>query len=170
MACLRCVSVCVYVDAVNEGIGKDGERERNRRADLCDEKVVQIASNFQANQRGTSWTLTDWSEGCERLLKGWKGHKSSAQITRLSYLTVTYPGQGRTRVRLSLWVACIWLVWGKTVLTKNMPKQKLASWEENKLGNRFVNTVEERQECNRRAICCWGNVKVSTWTQRMQPH
>lgn len=47
--CSPQVCVCCLA-AANEGSGKDAEQERNRRVDLYDEKVVQVASNFQTNQ------------------------------------------------------------------------------------------------------------------------
>ncbi|TNN67314.1 hypothetical protein EYF80_022421 [Liparis tanakae] len=43
-----------------------------------------------ANQRGTGWTLIGWSEGCERSLKGFRGHIGLAQITCPSSLRMTY--------------------------------------------------------------------------------
>lgn len=89
-----CIYVCVGLStAANEGGGKEVVYEEGKQSR---EWTFQLkghpnSSNFQANQRGTGWTLIGWSEGCERSLKGYRGHRSPAQITCPSFLRMTYP-------------------------------------------------------------------------------
>lgn len=103
--CGSCVRVCVCVAdhrykwrwlkrSMSESKG-----EAEEGVDLFSGKGHPNSSNFQVNQRGTGWTLIAWSEGCERLLKGYRGHHSPARITCPSSLRMTYPRKGRRRVR-----------------------------------------------------------------------
>lgn len=105
MGCLRwsvrfCACVCIYVyvcgwallqmNAVEEKYNFM-KRESRVGSGPFGWKGRPNSSNFQANQRGTGWTLIGWSEGCERSPKGYRGHCSTAQITCPSFLQMTYP-------------------------------------------------------------------------------
>lgn len=97
-----CVYVCGWTVLQTKAVEKKYDcmkREIRTESGPFSWKGRPNSSNFQANQRGKGWTLIGWSEGRERLLKGYRGHYSLAQITCPSSLQMTYPCKVSRRVR-----------------------------------------------------------------------